>query len=219
MKNMDKFITLDKLSKQGIIAVVRGRTMEEGVKTAEACIDGGVKSIELAFTTPRAHEAIEILEKEYASDTDVIIGAGTVLEETTARLAILSGAKFIVSPALDEKTIRICNLYRVVSCPGVMSPEGVAEALAAGADIIKVFPGDIVGPKMVRDLHGPFPQADLMPSGGVSLENVADWLQAGCVAVSVGGSLIGAAYDGNFAEVTSMATKFAKAVAKARQTK
>lgn len=214
---MDKHEVMAKLQEQGIIAVVRGKTAEDGVRTAEACIKGGVKAIELAFTTPRAQEAIRTLVDRYQDDPDVIIGAGTVLEATTARLAILEGAKFIVSPAFDEETVRLCNLYRVVSCPGVMTPGSAVQALTAGADIVKVFPGDIVGPKMIKDIHGPLPQAPLMPSGGVNVDNVADWLKAGCVAVSAGSSLTGAAKKGDYEGVTAMAERFVKAVSEARK--
>ena len=128
----------------------------------------------------------------------------------------MDGAKFIVSPAFDEETVRLCNLYRIVSGPGVMTPGGAVAALKAGADIVKVFPGDIVGPKMIKDIHGPLPQAPLMPSGGVSVDNVADWLHAGCIAVSAGSSLTGAAKKGDYDGVTAMANRFVQAVAEAR---
>jgi len=213
---MNKNETVLKLSQQGIIAVVRGKTMEDGVKIADACIAGGVKAIELAFTTPHAPEAITTLVNKYADDADVIIGAGTVLDTTSARLAILAGAQFIVAPAFDKDVVEMCNLYRVVSCPGVMDPTGVVAALKAGADIVKIFPGDIVGTKMIKDIHGPLPQAPLMPSGGVSVENTADWLHAGAVAVSAGSSLSGPAKKGDYAGVTENAKAFVKAVAAAR---
>ncbi len=214
---MNKATVMQKLQEIGVVAVVRGATMEDGVKTADACIAGGVKAIELAFTTPDAPTAIKTLTEKYANDPDVVIGAGTVLEPATARLAIIAGAKFIVSPAFDREVVEMCNLYRVVSCPGVMTPGGVVEALKAGADIIKVFPGDIVGQKMIKDIHGPLPQADLMPSGGVSAENAGEWLAAGCVAVSAGGSLTAAAKKGDYAGVTAMAQKFISAVKEARK--
>ena len=214
---MTKEAVLEKLGRQGVIAVVRGKTCADGIRTAEACIAGGAKAIELAFTTPRAQEAIRTLAERYADDPDVIIGAGTVLEAISARIAILEGAQFIVSPSFDEETIRICNLYRIVSCPGVMAPEGAVQALRAGADIVKVFPGDILGTRMIQDLHGPFPQANLMPSGGVDVPNVADWLRAGCAAVSAGSSLTGAAKKGDYAGVTAKAKEFVQAVREARK--
>lgn len=213
---MKKAEVLMKLQEQGVIAVVRGKDMEDGVKIADACIAGGVKAIELAFTTPRAQEAIRILVDKYKDDPDVIIGAGTVLDAPTARIAIIEGAQFIVSPCFDEETIKVCNLYRIVSCPGVLTPKEAVDALKAGADVLKVFPGDIVGTKMIKDLHGPLPQADLMPSGGVDADNVGDWLKAGCVAVSAGGSLTGPAKKGDFAGVTAIAQKFVAAVKAAR---
>lgn len=213
---MNKAQVLLKLQEQGIIAVVRGKDMADGVKIADACIAGGVKAIELAFTTPRAQEAIRILVDKYADAPDVIIGAGTVLDVATARVAILEGAKFIVSPSFDEDTVKMCNLYRIVSCPGILTPKEGVEALRAGADILKVFPGDIVGTKMIKDLHGPLPQAALMPSGGVDVRNVGDWLKAGCVAVSAGGSLTSGAKKGDFAAVTATAEKFVEAVKAAR---
>ena len=213
---MDKLEVVAKMKQQGIVAVVRGKTAEDGIKIADACIAGGVKAIELAFTTPRAQEAIRTLVDKYKEDSDVLIGAGTVLDAATARIAIIEGAQFIVSPAFDAETVRTCNRYRVASAPGVMTPKGVVEALEAGADIVKVFPGDIVGVKMIKDIHGPLPQAQLMPSGGVNVENTAEWLHAGCVAVSAGGSLTGAAKTGNYAGVTEQAKKFVAAVAAAR---
>lgn len=209
---MDKAQVMTKLQEQGIIAVVRGKTMEDGVRIADACIAGGVKAIELAFTTPRGNEAIRILTDKYADDPDVIIGAGTVLDAVTARIAIIEGAKFIVSPSFDEEVVKTCNLYRVVSCPGILTPKEGVEALKAGADVLKVFPGDIVGTKMIKDLHGPLPQASLMPSGGVAVNNVADWLKAGCVAVSAGGSLT----KGDDSTITAKAKEFVAAVKSAR---
>lgn len=213
---MDKNQITYKLSQQGIIAVVRGKTCEDGIRIADACIKGGVKAIELAFTTPKAHAAIATLVEKYQADEDVIIGAGTVLDAASCRIAILQGAQFIVSPCFNEDIVRMCNLYRVVSCPGIMTPTEAVAALSAGADIIKVFPGDIVGTKMIKDIHGPLPQAALMPSGGVSVENTAEWFHAGAVAVSAGGSLTGSAKTGDYDGVTAKAKEFVRAVAAAR---
>lgn len=213
---MDKNQITYKLSQQGIIAVVRGKTCEDGIRIADACIKGGVKAIELAFTTPKAHAAIATLVEKYQADEDVIIGAGTVLDAASCRIAILQGAQFIVSPCFNEDIVRMCNLYRVVSCPGIMTPTEAIAALSAGADIIKVFPGDIVGTKMIKDIHGPLPQAALMPSGGVSVENTAEWFHAGAVAVSAGGSLTGSAKTGDYDGVTAKAKEFVRAVAAAR---
>lgn len=214
---MNKYEVYNKLGEIGVIAVVRGKTCEEGIKIADACIAGGVSAIELAFTTPDAPTAIKTLVEKYADNKNVVIGAGTVLDTASCRLAIIAGAKFIVSPAFDKEVVEMCNLYRVVSCPGVMTPAEVVNALKAGADVIKVFPGDIVGKAMIKDIHGPLPQAPLMPSGGVSVENAGDWIKAGAIAVSAGGSLTAGAKTGDFNAITEVAKKFIAAVAEARK--
>ena len=139
---MDKLDVVNKIKEIGVVSVVRGKTPEEAIMMSEACIKGGVTAIELAFTTPRAHEVIEALSKKYADNPDVIIGAGTVLDAITARIAILAGAQFIVSPALDVETIKLCNRYRVAVMPGTTTLNGVITALEYGADVVKIFPGE-----------------------------------------------------------------------------
>jgi len=213
---MDKQVVLQKIQQVGVVAVLRGKTPEEAVKIADACIAGGVKAIEVAFTTPRAHEAIRTLVDKYKDDADVIIGAGTVLDAITARIAILEGAQFIVSPAFDAETIRLCNRYQIASMPGTTTLNGIIAALEAGADVCKVFPGEIVGLKMIKAVHGPLPQAKLMPTGGVNADNVGEWLNAGCIAVGAGGALTAGAKTGDFAAVTAMAKKFVANAAAAR---
>lgn len=213
---MDKEKVIAKVKELGVVAVIRGKDAEDGVKIADACIAGGVSAIEVAFTTPRAHETIHILADKYKDNENVVIGAGTVLDPETARIAILEGAEFIVSPALNLETIRLCNRYRVAVMPGTTTLDGVVTALEAGADIIKIFPGEIVGVKMIKAIKGPLPQAQVMPTGGVSVENLKEWLDAGCVAVGAGGSLTGAASKGDFAAVTENAKKFVAAVKAAR---
>ena len=213
---MDKEIVLAKIKAQGVVSVVRGKDAEDGVRIADACIAGGVKAIEVAFTTPRAHETIRTLVDKYKDDPDVIIGAGTVLDAITARIAILEGAQFVVSPAFDAETVRLCNRYQVAVMPGTTTLNGVIDALESGADVVKIFPGEIVGIGMIKAIRGPLPQAKVMPTGGVNVENVGDWLKAGCIAVGAGGSLTGAAKTGDFATVTEQAKKFVKAVAAAR---
>lgn len=213
---MDKEIVLAKIKAQGVVSVVRGKDAEDGVRIADACIAGGVKAIEVAFTTPRAHETIRTLVDKYKEDPDVIIGAGTVLDAITARIAILEGAQFIVSPAFDAETVRLCNRYQVAVMPGTTTLNGVIDALESGADVVKIFPGEIVGIGMIKAIKGPLPQAKVMPTGGVNIDNVGDWLKAGCIAVGAGGSLTGAAKAGDFSTVTAQAKKFVKAVAAAR---
>lgn len=202
------------VKKIGVVAVIRGNTPAEAVEISEACIAGGVTAIEVAFTTPRAHEAILTLSEKYKDNADVVIGAGTVLDAETARLAIINGAAFVVSPAFDEATIKMCNRYRVACMPGTTTIQSVIQALELGADIVKVFPGEVVGSKFIKAVKGPLPQAQMMPTGGVSIDNVAEWFKAGAVAVGAGGALTGGGKS--LAEITETAKKFVAAVAAAR---
>ena len=181
---------------------------------SDACIRGGVTAIELAFTTPRAHEVIAELSKKYAGNSAVLIGAGTVLDAVTARIAILSGAQFVVSPAFDLETVKLCNRYRIAVMPGTTTLNGVLAALESGADVIKIFPGEILGMKAVKAIHGPIPQAPLMPTGGVNAENAGEWIKAGCIAVGAGGALTGSGKTAE--EITAAAKKFIASVAAAR---
>ena len=212
---MDKLQVIETVKKIGVVAVIRGNTPEEAVQISEACIAGGVTAIEVAFTTPRAHEAILTLSEKYKDNAAVVIGAGTVLDAETARMAILNGAAFVVSPAFDEATIKLCNRYRVACMPGTTTIQGVIQALELGTDIVKVFPGEVVGSKFIKALKGPLPQAQMMPTGGVSIDNVGEWFKAGAVAVGAGGALTGGGKT--LAEITETAKKFVEAVAAARK--
>ena len=206
---------MKQVKKIGVVAVIRGNTPDEAVQISEACIAGGVTAIEVAFTTPRAHEAILTLSEKYKDNAQVVIGAGTVLDAETARMAILNGAAFVVSPAFDEATIKLCNRYRVACMPGTTTIQGVIQALELGADIVKVFPGEVVGSKFIKAVKGPLPQAQMMPTGGVSIDNVAEWFKAGAVAVGAGGALTGGGKS--LTEITETAKKFVVAVAEARK--
>lgn len=212
---MDKLQVIETVKKIGVVAVIRGNTPDEAVQISEACIAGGVTAIKVAFTTPRAHEAILTLSEKYKDNAQVVIGAGTVLDAETARMAILNGAAFVVSPAFDEATIKLCNRYRVACMPGTTTIQGVIQALELGADIVKVFPGEVVGSKFIKAVKGPLPQAQMMPTGGVSIDNVAEWFKAGAVAVGAGGALTGGGKS--LTEITETAKKFVVAVAEARK--
>ncbi|MBP2631053.1 MAG: bifunctional 2-keto-4-hydroxyglutarate aldolase/2-keto-3-deoxy-6-phosphogluconate aldolase [Firmicutes bacterium] len=214
---MEKEKVIAKIKKVGVVAVIRGNDAEHGVKISDACIAGGVTAIEVAFTTPRAHETIKTLVDKYKGNENVVIGAGTVLDPETARIAILNGAEFVVSPSINLETIKLCNRYRVACMPGTTTIEGVLMAMEAGADIVKIFPGEIVGTKLIKAIKGPVPQAQLMPTGGVSIENLHEWLNAGCVAVGAGGSLTGGAKTGDYQLITDTAVKFIEAVKAARK--
>lgn len=205
---LQKSETLSKVAKAGVVAVVRGDSKEQAYKSAVACVDGGIRGIELTFTAPHADEVIADLVEKYQNDSEVLIGAGTVLDEATARIAILAGAEFIVSPSFSENVAKLCNLYAVPYIPGCMSPSDVQRALSYGAEIIKVFPGSVVGQPMVSELHGPFPQANLMITGGVSLDNLDQWFAKGATVVGVGGKLVGPAAEEDYDQVTANAQQY-----------
>ena len=214
---MKKLSILNRLEKCGVIAVVRGDSKTEALKACDAIVRGGIKGIELTFTVPQATEAIAELKLKYKDVPEVVIGAGTVLDATTARLAIIAGAEYVVSPSFDRKTAEICNLYQIPYLPGCMTITEMTEALKAGADIVKLFPGNAYGPTIVPAFKAPLPQLNIMPTGGVSIDNLADWFQAGAVAVGVGGNLLAPAAQGDYEAVTEIATQYTKAFKKIKE--
>ncbi|MGX4687134.1 bifunctional 4-hydroxy-2-oxoglutarate aldolase/2-dehydro-3-deoxy-phosphogluconate aldolase [Vagococcus sp. JNUCC 83] len=202
---MKKVQVLSKLQQCGLVAVIRGNSKKDGVEISKATVAGEIKAIEVAYTTPNASGVIEELTHIYKEDDSVVIGAGTVLDVTTARLAILSGADFVVSPSFDEEVAKVCNLYQIPYLPGCMTITEINTALAYGVDIIKVFPGDIVGPRFIKDVKGPLPHVNLMPTGGVSLENMQEWFDNGVLSVGIGSNLTKGLVDGNYDVVTKNA--------------
>jgi 2-dehydro-3-deoxyphosphogluconate aldolase / (4S)-4-hydroxy-2-oxoglutarate aldolase len=209
-----KLEVLGKIAAAGLVAVIRADSPEQAERIAEACALGGVAALEITFTVPGATGVIEHLAKKVSSQ--ILLGAGTVLDPETARIAILAGAQFVVSPALNPETARLCNRYQVPYMPGAGTIREVIEAMECGADIVKVFPGEILGPAFVKAVKGPLPQAQLMPTGGVSVENVADWIKAGAVAVGAGGNLTAGAKTGDFASITKLARQFVEKIKEAR---
>lgn len=205
---MKKVEILSKLEAAGVIAVVRGKNKDEAIKAINSIIAGGIKGIELTFTVPNAEEIIKEIAKKYADQKDVIIGAGTILDAFTARIAIMAGAEYIVSPSFDRQTAEICNLYQIPYLPGCMTITEIKEALTAGVDIIKLFPGSAFGPSIVKAYQAPLPHVNIMPTGGVSLENLEDWFEVGVVAVGVGGNLLAPVEKGDFEEVSRVASKY-----------
>ncbi|MBP2627037.1 MAG: 2-dehydro-3-deoxyphosphogluconate aldolase/4-hydroxy-2-oxoglutarate aldolase [Firmicutes bacterium] len=212
---MDKEMVISRICDVGLVAVVRAETKDVAKRITEACIEGGVVAVEVTFTVPGAHEIINELAKSYSSD-EILLGAGTVLDPETARIAILSGAQYVVSPCLNIDTVRLCNRYRVPIMPGAMTIKEVVEAMEAGADIIKLFPGEIFGPAFVKAINGPMPHAKIMPTGGVSLDNIGEWIKAGCVAVGVGGNLTSGAKTGDYQSITSKGKQYIEAIRVAR---
>lgn len=214
-KVLPKMNTLQRIVDKGIVAVVRAETSEQAEKIAQACLEGGVDTIEITFTVPGAHKVIEGL-RNALSQEELLIGAGTVLDAETTRTAILAGAQYIVSPGFDLESVKLCNRYQIPYMAGCMTPTEIIRALEAGADVIKVFPGNAFGPSFIKAIKGPLPQAPLMPTGGVDIDNVAEWIKNGCIAVGVGGKLTAGAKTGNYAEITAAAKEFIKRIKEAR---
>ncbi|HHW06133.1 MAG TPA: bifunctional 2-keto-4-hydroxyglutarate aldolase/2-keto-3-deoxy-6-phosphogluconate aldolase [Clostridia bacterium] len=210
-----KLQTLQRIIDVGVVAVVRAENTEVAEKIARACLEGGIPAIEITFTVPQADKVIAALREQFSPE-ELILGAGTVLDSETARIAILAGAEFIVGPNFDPAAAKLCNRYQIPYMAGCMTPTEALAALEAGADIIKIFPGNLFGPKIVKAFKGPLPQAPLMPTGGVSLDNVREWITSGCVAVGVGSELTAGAKTGNFALVTETAKQFVAKVREAR---
>ena len=210
-----KLDILRRITDAGLVAVVRAETADAARATADAVLEGGCPAIEMTFTVPGAHRVIEALAARY-KPSELILGAGTVLDPETARIAILSGATYVVSPSLNPETVRLCNRYQVPVMPGAMTIREVIDAMEAGADVIKLFPGEAFGPAIIKAIKGPLPQAPLMPTGGVDLSIVGEWIRAGAVAVGAGGSLTGGARTGDFAAVTRTAREFIQKIREAR---
>ncbi|TDL71035.1 bifunctional 4-hydroxy-2-oxoglutarate aldolase/2-dehydro-3-deoxy-phosphogluconate aldolase [Rhodococcus qingshengii] len=213
---MKKLTILSKVTECGVVAVVRADSKEEAVKISEACVKGGIQGIEVTFTVQGADEVIKELASMYKDHSNVVIGAGTVLDATTARIAILAGAEFVVSPAFDEETAKLCNLYQVPYMPGCMTITEIKRALEAGVDIVKLFPGNAFGPEFVKAVKAPLPQVNIMPTGGVDLDNVEQWIKNGCVAVGVGGNLVAPAKTGEYEKITEYAKQYIAKVRAAR---
>ena len=215
---MEKEKVITKITDVGVVAVVRAESSDQAIRIADACIEGGIPAIELTFTVPRAHKVIEDLAAKYTHG-EIILGAGTVMDPETARIAILSGAEYVVSPYFNANPVKTCNRYRVPCMPGAMTIKEVVEAMEAGADIVKIFPGDLFGPNIIKDIKGPIPYAKMMPTGGVDIGNVHEWINAGAVAVGTGSSLTKGAKTGDYAAVTATAKEFVAKVKEAREAK
>ncbi|MES2071137.1 MAG: bifunctional 2-keto-4-hydroxyglutarate aldolase/2-keto-3-deoxy-6-phosphogluconate aldolase [Pseudomonadota bacterium] len=212
---MLKHAIFQAILERGMVAIVRADTADAALQLAEACIAGGMDALEIAFTTPDTLDVIKLLRQRHGDQ--VLLGAGTVLDPETARLAILAGAKFIISPNVNVDTIRLCQRYQVLAMPGAMTPTEIITALEAGADIIKIFPAEAVDPGYLKALRAPLPQAPLMPTGGVTLDNLPQWFENGAVAVGIGGSLTAPAATGDYGAVSSRARAFVARMAGVRQ--
>lgn len=213
---MTKEQIITKIKEEALVAVVRAKSTEQAKKITDACIAGGCASVEITFTVPGAQDIIRELTNTYKPE-EILIGAGTVLDAETARIAILNGAQYIVSSSFNAETARLCNRYRVPYMPGCMTLREITEALEWGVDIIKIFPGNVLKIDFVKAVKGPMPYVDMLPSGGVDVDNVGQWIKAGCVAVGAGGSLTSGAKTGNYQQITDTAKKFCENIKKARE--
>lgn len=209
---MTKYEILKSLVDLGIVAVIRGKSLSVLKETISAIKAGGINAIEITTTVPNA----DILISELANDDGLIVGAGTVLDAVTARLCIMRGASFIVSPQFSLEVAKMCNLYNVLYVPGVATPSEIVEAMEAGCSLLKLFPSSNFSPSIIKDFLGPFPQSSFMPTGGISLENVGEWIKGGASLVGVGGVLTKGAKTGDYKSVENAARLFLEEVKKNR---
>jgi len=214
---MKKSDVINQIVEVGLIPVVRAQSADIALRAIEAIKAGGVSIIEITMTVPGALHVIEEIAQRFAGE--VTVGAGTVLDSETARACILAGAQFIVSPALDLDTIACCRRYSVAVMPGAMTPTEVLKAWRAGADFVKVFPANAVGgADYIKALKAPFPQIEIVPTGGVSLKTAADFIKAGAAALGVGSDLVDtqALREGRDSLLTERARQFIDIVKQAR---
>jgi 2-dehydro-3-deoxyphosphogluconate aldolase / (4S)-4-hydroxy-2-oxoglutarate aldolase len=213
---MSKDADLARLLECGIVAVLRADDGRLLVDAAEALLAGGVDAVEVTFTVPKAPRVLEQVADRLGDR--VLLGAGTVLDAETARIAILSGARFVVSPVVALLVLRLCRRYSCLVLPGALTPSEVLAAWEAGADIVKVFPSELTGPSYLKALAGPLPQVRLMPTGGVNLDTAAAFLRAGACALGIGGALVDpqALAAGDMRRIESLARQFAEIVRETR---
>jgi 2-dehydro-3-deoxyphosphogluconate aldolase/(4S)-4-hydroxy-2-oxoglutarate aldolase len=215
---MQRADVVARIERERIVAVIRLADADKLRAVIDALSAGGVRVFEVTMTVPRAIELIGQLASELRDD--VLIGAGTVLDKSTVCDAIRAGAKFVVGPVFRRDVIEACHERGVPAMPGCFTPTEILDAWEAGADLVKVFPATSLGPTFIKDVRAPLPQLKLMPTGGVSIDNAADWLRAGAVAVGVGSALVDAAAvtAGDFAAITRRAERLAANIQAIRRT-
>jgi len=209
--------TYQQLVDSGVVAVLRGADPETLIEITDALLAGGVTGIELTADNPEIDAMLEALDGSF--DDEITVGVGTVLDAETARMTMLGGADFVVSPSLHEDVIEICNRYGTLVAPGVMTPTEAIRGYEAGADLIKVFPASSLGPGHLKSIKGPYSQIPLMPTGGVDHDNAADYINAGAECVGAGSALVDydAAERGEFDAITEKARAFSDVIEAARE--
>lgn len=203
---LQKYEVLNEMHKGYLVAVIRGKNKEDAVEISKQAFQGGIRSLEVTFSTPGAEEAIAELVR--SGDSQMIVGAGTVLDAETARIAIMKGARYIVSPHFDGAIATMCNRYATPYLPGCGSVTEIMNALSYGVDVVKLFPGSLLGPGYIKDVKGPIPHVELMPSGGVSLDNLDKWVKNGAFAVGIGSALTKGVASGDYSSVQTVARSF-----------
>lgn len=213
---MTSQLPLDRVLDRCVVAVIRAQSPELLVDVAESLLAGGVEVMEVTFTVPRATDVLEKVAEKLGSR--VLLGAGTVLDSETARAAILAGAEFIVSPAVNIGVIELCRRYSKLVMPGALTPTEVVTAWQAGADIVKIFPSELTGPKYIKALRAPLPQIRMMPTGGVNLDTAEEFLKAGACALGIGGSLVEpqAVASGDLKRIETLARQYVEIVKRFR---
>lgn len=200
---MNKYSTINALTSTKVVAVIRGKDASEATELSKAAIEGGIKAIELTYTTPQIEDTFRSLK-----GLDVLLGAGSVLDSETARHAILNGAKFIVSSHFVEDVAKLCNRYGIPYMPGCMSIRDMASALELGCDILKLFPADHFDPSFIKAVNGPLPNVKIMPTGGINLDNMEEWINAGAVAIGIGSDLNKAYQNRGYEAVVKLSEKY-----------
>jgi 2-dehydro-3-deoxyphosphogluconate aldolase / (4S)-4-hydroxy-2-oxoglutarate aldolase len=216
---IEKIETIKKIQETGVIAVIRQLPEEKASYLAEALISGGVRALEITVENKQAYSIIEYLSNKYKDE--IVVGAGTVLDSSSAQLAINKGADFILSPNFNPEVVKTTLRYGKVAVPGVMTPTEMMAAMESGADMVKVFPASVLGIQFIKDVKGPFPQIPIIPTGGINLNNVGAFMEAGVEAVGAGGSLINkeAIDRSDFEWIRKTAAEFVDKVKEARRNK
>ena len=199
---------LDIIKEQGIVAVLRADRHEQAREYMNACVKGGIKALELTYSIPNVNELIE----EYKDNKDMIIGVGSVLNGKMAKDSILAGAKYVVSPGYNEEINDVCHEMGVTYFPGCMTVTEIMHALEKGNKMVKVFPGEIFGPKYIKAVKAPIPHVEIMPTGGVNIDNIEEWFKMGVSCVGVGGAL----FKGSLEDIENLAKEFVNKIEKIR---
>ncbi|USK58180.1 bifunctional 2-keto-4-hydroxyglutarate aldolase/2-keto-3-deoxy-6-phosphogluconate aldolase [Peribacillus asahii] len=200
---MDKHSIIYQITEAKVVAVIRGQDAEEAIQLSKAAVEGGIRAIELTYTTPQIEDVFKELQ-----NTDALLGAGSVLDSETARHAIIAGARFIVSPYFAEDVALLCNRYGIPYMPGCMTIREMAMALEAGCDVLKLFPANHFEPSFIKSVNGPLPNVRIMPTGGINLDNMKEWLHAGAVATGIGSDLNKAYQSGGYEAVVELSKKY-----------